>query len=202
MVSGIILAEITSVCSPLSGKRGEHWDHTFWEPRDLDGSIYQLTKEDAVDAFWRTLLVDQGNYFGLRMLPEEMQHFRDEYLIWTGRHRRKDSLHLNDPTSPTNFEARYSFVFDNMHDSLRGYTFAVLDNGYWGIIPSVAKKGDSICVGLGLDVPVVIREVENSESESLLYSFVGPAYIHGVMDGEILEDIEAGKLHQQLVRIR
>jgi hypothetical protein len=197
-ISGVIVDTISHVNPPLSGKKGDHWNHTLWEPEDLDTSIYSATKEPATSAFWRTLLGDEGDIIGRRILPHEMWLFEDQYLWWSGRDRQPSPMHFRDPKGLSD---RWSFVFDNLHDKLYGYTFATSNSGYFGLVPSVAKLGDIICIGRGLSVPVIIREVQKEPCESALYTLVGPSYIHGIMDGELVPAIEAGTLHEQLIKV-
>lgn len=70
-------------------------------------------------------------------------------------------------------------------------TFFVTQNGYMGLAPRFAKKGDLICVLLGCSVPIIIRKVEAN------YVVVGDAYIYGMMQGEMMEEVEKGRLHVQ-----
>jgi hypothetical protein len=50
--------------------------------------------------------------------------------------------------------------------------------------------GDIVCVLLGCSVPVILRLVEGSHDNE--YYFVGEAYMHGIMDGEAMEELTAG----------
>lgn len=60
-----------------------------------------------------------------------------------------------------------------------------------GLVPSNAKRGDLVCVLLGCNVPVILRRMDDSKEE---YLFIGEAYFQGIMDGEALEQVDAGKL--------
>ncbi|KAG6118132.1 hypothetical protein E4U14_007178 [Claviceps sp. LM454 group G7] len=52
-----------------------------------------------------------------------------------------------------------------------------------GLVPLLAKQGDLIVVMHGCDVPYVIRHTQ----EQGYYQLVGEAYVHGVMNGEAME---------------
>jgi hypothetical protein len=54
-------------------------------------------------------------------------------------------------------------------------------NGYFGAIPETAQVGDSICMLEGGRLLFTVRPMGND------FVFVGPAYIHGFMYGEILK---------------
>lgn len=71
---------------------------------------------------------------------------------------------------------RRFFVLSDRTDGI-GYRF--------GIAPTDAKVGDIVCVLLGCSVPVVLSPVDVSNPRSG-YKLVGEAYLHGVMDGEVL----------------
>jgi hypothetical protein len=58
------------------------------------------------------------------------------------------------------------------------------------------KVGDEVALAFGMGVPVLVRMVEedgqgkekgneeNVGEKKQLYEFIGPAYVHGIMDGE------------------
>lgn len=63
----------------------------------------------------------------------------------------------------------------------QGRRFFTSIGGYMGIGPPGMRPGDSICVFLGGNVPWVVRQVGHD------YSLVGECYVHGMMDGEIMQ---------------
>lgn len=72
-----------------------------------------------------------------------------------------------------------------------GRSFFVTQEGYMGLAPRSAKKGDLICVLLGCSVPVIIRNIGTN------YLVVGDTYVYGMMLGEMVEEVEKGRLHLQ-----
>lgn len=64
-------------------------------------------------------------------------------------------------------------------------------SGFRGPVLGLALKdctvGDIICILLGCTVPVVLKEVKEPRIPGL-YQLVGEAYIHGMMDGEAVQD--------------
>ena len=92
----------------------------------------------------------------------------------------------------TNFRdtPRTSFV-SRLHDTKREIGMArrlvITNDGYIGMTPYRAKKGDLICVLLGCSIPVVLRKRENERLEGFIgdsYEFIGECYLHGFMNGE------------------
>ena len=72
-------------------------------------------------------------------------------------------------------------------------TLFVTDGGRLGLAPSYIQKGDSIAILFGHKAPVVLRPVGFDQ-----YSFVGEAYVDGVMDGEATEE---GKVNREAFEI-
>ena len=52
-----------------------------------------------------------------------------------------------------------------------------------GLFPRGTQAGDGICVFFGALVPFVVRPHKSSGS----YQLIGECYVHGIMDGEILQ---------------
>ena len=78
--------------------------------------------------------------------------------------------------------------------------------GYLGLAPNTAQLHDLVCVLWGGKVPYIIRvQAHGSEHHSYgthvecTYSFIGEGYVHGLMDGEVLELVASGPLTQELI---
>lgn len=70
--------------------------------------------------------------------------------------------------------------------------------GYFGLARLGVERGDSVCVLLGCSVPVILRK--NADGQS--YRFIGESYIHGVMDGEVMDWLKEGKYSLESMCIR
>jgi hypothetical protein len=70
-------------------------------------------------------------------------------------------------------------------------SFFLTDKGYMGLGPRGTKKGDVVCVLLGCDMPLIIRQVGEH------YAVVGNTYIYGMMNGEVLQEVRTGKAKLQ-----
>jgi hypothetical protein len=66
-----------------------------------------------------------------------------------------------------------------------------------GLAPSSTRHGDRVCIIFGLDLPAILRPREDGT-----WTFVGPAYIPGLMEGEALAGLEAGNYTSSLFKIR
>lgn len=58
---------------------------------------------------------------------------------------------------------------------------AYTSEGRLALVPCVAEVGDVCFIMQGVDVPVLLRQVSGE-----VYQFVGECYVHGVMEGELM----------------
>jgi hypothetical protein len=68
-------------------------------------------------------------------------------------------------------------------------------NGYLGVAPLHVQQGDRVCVLLGCSMPVVLRP----RGDGCI--LIGESYIHGVMDGEAMEWLDAGKCKLETITL-
>ena len=84
--------------------------------------------------------------------------------------------------------------------------FFISSSGYIGLVPSATMIGDRICVLSGGRMPYVLRPCHKKTgedvSDSLEYTFIGDAYVHGLMDGEAFDMVEKGSLEMQTLILR
>ncbi|KAE9373755.1 hypothetical protein N431DRAFT_315758, partial [Stipitochalara longipes BDJ] len=59
-------------------------------------------------------------------------------------------------------------------------------HGYIGLAPGRADPGDLICVLFGGSAPFILRKQGNN------YILIGECFCHGLMDGEIIQDLDSG----------
>lgn len=80
--------------------------------------------------------------------------------------------------------------------TLNGKKLAVLNNGDLALVNGDPEQGDLVFVAEGASLPLVIRPVnrsfaigdaKNKNEINTNFEFVGGAYIHGLMDGELVE---------------
>ncbi|ETN39875.1 uncharacterized protein HMPREF1541_06101 [Cyphellophora europaea CBS 101466] len=81
----------------------------------------------------------------------------------------------------------------------QGRCFARGWAGFYALCPPAAQVGDKLCLLFGGKTLYCLRPTGDAEGS---YRFVGECYVHGVMDGEALNMMEAGDLTQQTLRIR
>jgi hypothetical protein len=99
------------------------------------------------------------------------------------------NLRLPETFSAGNDEeyAARSFV-RRVNGKLDYRNFFVSSKGYMGLSPLGTKVGDEICVLLGCSQPLVVRRVGDH------HLVVGQCYVYGMMFGEMMDEMEAGRL--------
>jgi hypothetical protein len=79
------------------------------------------------------------------------------------------------------FEAEFLNWTGNITTQCKNRSFFTTKNGRIGLGPATMVKGDKICVFQGMPWPVVLRW----NDEKSAYFFIGLAYVHGIMAGEV-----------------
>lgn len=74
--------------------------------------------------------------------------------------------------------------------------FFVTEQGYVGIGPTSMRKGDDVCVLFGGSVPYILRT-----SKKGTYHFIGDSYVHELGQGQAVQAMKRGELHEQVFRI-
>lgn len=78
-----------------------------------------------------------------------------------------------------------------------GRAFFISEKGYFGLAPSAAQAGDQVCILAGGQTPYILRragEVVLPDSGiAPAFKVVGDAYVHGIMHGEAMADVEEGR---------
>jgi hypothetical protein len=158
-----------------------------WEAyvRGLKHTAYGDAKASrSKEAFWRTLIADWS--FDWQQRPDAS--WEANFEIWM---RRSD----NDMHPDLLRRAKIFDYYAPAVTRLMTRAIAVTDEGYFGIVPGRAKRGDSIVLLKGGTVPYVIREATSTAAKGK-YEFVGECYVHGVMDGELLTDDRVKELRE------
>ena len=78
---------------------------------------------------------------------------------------------------------------EKMFRFLRTRTLMVKLIGYIGLVPIETQQGDLVSLLLGSNVPVILRPFGTR------YKVVGGCYVHGIMEGEVMESLETGKIY-------
>lgn len=87
-----------------------------------------------------------------------------------------------DETPSSQAWERLAVLRHDLYRILGQQVFARLTSGHIGLVPDSSRRGDVVYVLAGGPCPFVLRPVGSDPLRT--YTLVGPAYIHGIMDGE------------------
>ncbi|KAF4341563.1 het-6-heterokaryon incompatibility [Fusarium beomiforme] len=178
---------------------------------DLSGQYPSVNGESVsvIDAFWRTLAGNIGlgeqsypvskewahNFtsFAVKAQKDLLEHFRNSFA--TQREGAEssnvtpgiDSIIRALPVSlaDTGLQEKDAGPFEStMHHVSWHRRLFVTDAGYIGLAHPSVQAGDEVALLSGGRVPFAIRK--ESQHSSNYYAMVGEAYVHGIMDGELL----------------
>jgi hypothetical protein len=78
---------------------------------------------------------------------------------------------------------------------MEGRRFFVTGRGFMGFGPQGIESGDTICVLLGCDVPLILRKVDKH------YVLRGECFMLGLMDGEAIDALDEGIMSLEEVEV-
>ena len=169
----------------------------FWAEHLSNKSAYG-DHDGQSQAFWRTLIANE--YCGQPRLSDS--HYEsgaaesDEGQVYDYiMGRAPMPLHVpgfephagGTKTAIGNFMGSVSLV-------LPGRALFHTDHGYIGVGPAGLMAGDAIVVICGIRMPLILRR-QSCQGEGV-WRFIGPAYVHGIMKGEVMEGKREDDLEQ------
>jgi hypothetical protein len=197
-LKGYCLDEITSI-SGIIGTLPEERSLLDWLPHP---HASYPTGERMFDALWQTLLMDKYNsetdMAGRRLSSED----RDQISIML-------QTAIDGSEGEKTEQSRRFFhgrSVAQIGPPVLGNTLFSTRMGSIGMSCRDVHLGDRIAVVRGAPVPLVLRanggEYNGTRAPSgcsELYSLVGSAYVHGIMDGEIIEVAECGNMQEEVI---
>ncbi|KAM0227441.1 hypothetical protein ACHAP5_012177 [Fusarium lateritium] len=160
---------------------GTTWgQHAFrrWlqELREFSNSVSMTAEPDRLRAVWRTAVADQEIRQG-NQKPRLSEHELENV------HSSMRSLDLSAVDEQTFVSLGLRDYIYQLQDVAHGRRPFCTSTGHIGVGPSEMVAGDLVYVLIGADVPYILR----SDTHGTL-QLIGEAYVHGIMDGEAMED--------------
>ena len=166
-----------------------HWNHITDSRSDSESSLIELgalyqNLEELILAFILTLCSNRSEKYDR---ADEDKALQQDGIVWLSK--------ILGPRfkPPTSFSREIKQLL-NGHD---GYTFQsavslicswrrffVTGSGHMGIGPVGMRRDDVVAVLFGSTTPFVVRRVDGMAKR---YKLVGECYVHGIMDGELVE---------------
>lgn len=140
---------------------------------------------------WTWLSNQQGYYFrwsgwrisnnSFRLMGKPLSHYFKEAI----------------PDDASEFD--YTEAYNCNNRTSQGRRFMTTKNGYMGWAPDnmygndedQVQPGDKIAIIFGCSAPIVVRPHGD------MFQVLGEAYVHGIMDGEALENLQSGQCESQ-----
>lgn len=79
-----------------------------------------------------------------------------------------------------------------------GRKFFITKKGYFGLGPQKSEPGDRVAVPLGSGVPFVLRKCVSATGKRA-WKIVGECYVHGIMQGEVIQKWNLGSAEAQML---
>jgi len=155
-----------------------------------NGSVSQPRyKEDPLTTVGRTLVLDhhleESPPIVKRGIPDSFHFLYQTLLDPMGQASKYQSS--RNVFNPPNLAEAHEFETEeiqcfnlSIHQALKNRCFFTTSSGYIGLGPRDTRCGDYVAIFLGGNMPFVVKD------ESTHHSLVGEAYVHGIMDGELM----------------
>jgi hypothetical protein len=182
-LSGFIFDRVTYILMPQGVCIDKPAVHRtgFEAVCSIMGSGFEdISNEPLIDAYWKTLTCDQLHRGSIvaELLPI------------------RDPVHFQDLAHKLSTEEGDKCVSSQDRDSLFHCLKLLHNRGRFGFVseyclamlPAASMEDDIVCIFYGGKSPMVIRPVNEDEDEDKdRCILIGPAYIHGLMDGKALQ---------------
>jgi hypothetical protein len=173
------------------------------------------TDEQLLNDIVRCLVLDRGDRYlstptPLKRFQEDFQFLvasisgrgiiRPKYKVFAQWFQHNKSLRVQGSTledlcknmPPSTYKKEledgedgfYSRMRDTIGPSQMAKRLVTTHHGFIGMAPRRAQSGDIVCVLFGCSVPVVLRK---RQDDNETWEFIGECYLHGFMEGQILE---------------
>jgi hypothetical protein len=171
--------------------RETHIKRDFRRARQLaytSGKRHGLDKPVTKDRFWRTMIMNQGwPRFGAS--PTELvypapQDLGNRYMAW--QKEVKVPAEAIGEGEVAEWELEYIKPYLASHDAAsetNRWSFFTTTFARFGLGQQGAMVGDLVCLFCGGNVAYILRKEQDH------HIFVGCAYVHGIMDGEIAAEL-------------
>lgn len=132
--------------------------------------VYPRGGKPYDEAFWRVSMADvlpewNGDRCEYRRATSEDKAYCEEGL---------DEARSDPPPEPARIVGR---------------NFFSTDEGLLGLCHEGVETGDCVFVLLGFTMPFILRPIKPSPADIGAYAYVAQAYVHGIMNGEIIREL-------------
>ncbi|KAL7964967.1 heterokaryon incompatibility domain-containing protein [Trichoderma sp. SZMC 28014] len=187
-------------------ENGYNVENSSWER--LENMDYPFSKGDTVQDAFRKVLVANASFIGSnkdeQLSESEIEPFLQEIAFtefWSLKIENRPAVAIRAKEGYTAdqvslmlaglSEHNIKFLASMIKIILNGKRLFVSNEGYIGWGPNAMMPGDTIAVLYGSKMPFVLRAVSDQNPQAGLanaYTVVGECYVHGLMNGEALQN--------------
>ncbi|RTE85006.1 hypothetical protein BHE90_000382 [Fusarium euwallaceae] len=173
-LQGIVLDRVTHVGRSLKNRYRlkeivSQWQNPTYYSDNFDSQKYP----------WGGTYEQASN----RALLGDLEPLADEEK--PGRHRFR-----SDQIAEASAQRLLASTEDPANSVVHNRKGIITKSGMIGLSNPGVKVGDIVCILLGGKMPFILRQKEASEEGEDFYEYVTHAYVHGIMDGQAMEDRE------------
>ena len=151
--------------------------------------IYPFTREALWKAFFHTLTADRSA-LSTRIHEDYARKYFSKFQEWNlscPPGERLDNL-------PT---AAWAEISKTVGPIIEDKIIFVMREGYLGLGQEGSQVGDVVCILSGSETPFMLRQ--SSPPQEGRFQFLSECYVHGVMDGEVMNNQESIQLEKFLM---
>ena len=160
--------------------------YSFLEKSRIPGARY-FNGDDFHEAYWRTLVGDrfcEGPGMACERISDKSYFWRECLKSLLSDVQVEEQSHADQLKNWLAICAAFSI-------------FCLTKKDYMALIPENAESGDVICALYGGRLHYVLRPVFG-DPDSEMMRVVGPAYVHGLMDGKVIQLRDEGVLKERV----
>ena len=177
---------------------------------------YEHTKENMLDAYWRTLIretIHNNSTSRSQLEKKDIEAYRKAFLLFCRFFGYDDEVTAAAIKERAALDSASLKKLEDLkfsiEKSVRGWSFCVTEKGLFALAEGPVEVGDRICVIDGACVPLVLRYAGDTfqgkpapVEAAGFYTRTGTAYVHGLMDGEVGLQIENGAATKERIFLR
>ncbi|KAG4438458.1 hypothetical protein IFR05_006068 [Cadophora sp. M221] len=180
---------------------GEIYPRNFLSCLPEDHSSNYFDGTSKFQAYWRTLMFDENSGENRRLAEEDLDTYERFFANFLGLEKPGQS----EREVEDNEELQRNFLEAFGNGELY-FSFAATSKGYFAMVPDGTEVGDGLAVFHGGEVPFVLRQlaVDSDKIETpkrKLCELIGPAYVHGLMDGLAMKWLKGGKPEENMLTL-
>lgn len=176
----------------LSANGDSHFSTTEKRLREIVDQLvlpdtYLPTGEPFWRAIFRTLTADRT-----ALSPRINEGYRSKFFA------ALSDVNLNDENWGENLPAVvWTEISKSIGPIIEDKDMFLTTRGYVGLGQEGFRSGDVVCILLGGEVPYLLRQSASPHTGH--FNLLSECYVHGIMDGEAMEDQESGHLETFII---